>query len=430
MYQLTSNLIIYRNDNIIKNLSDIFRIYNSGNYDKINLISSIYTQINKLLTISYEYGFNNNLWHNYLAFILVMDENPFTLISEKNIEEECSLKEFVINDLKIFKKLFDYDFSNIEKELQINCFSKIQNYNVKSNNKKIFNKDVTIKIQKLSEDLSKVDNINDFYNILTYFYQQYGVGNLGLYRAFKISHNDKLLTPISSIDEVILDDIVGYKTQKNKLIKNTEAFVKGKRANNILLYGDAGTGKSTSIKAILNQYYEDGLRVIEVYKHETKYLPKIINKIKNRNYRFILYMDDLSFEESESEYKYLKALIEGGIGAKPNNIVIYATSNRRHIIRETWNERINMNKNHEMYESDTIDEKLSLVNRFGITIRYYKPSVKEYHNMVLTKAKKHPEIKLNEDELINIANNWLMNHAGPSGRTAEQLIIHLIATTN
>ena len=193
-----------------------------------------------------------------------------------------------------------------------------------------------------------------------------------------------------------------------------------------MLYGDAGTGKSTSIKAILNQYYPKGLRMIEVYKHETKYLSKIISEIKNRNYKFILYMDDLSFEESESEYKFLKALIEGGLESNPDNVLIYATSNRRHLIKETWNERVNTSSSEEMYHSDTIREKLSLVDRFGVTIGYHKPSVKEYLEIVKTLAKKYPEIKLSNEELKREATVWLRTHGAQSGRTAEQLVYYLL----
>lgn len=422
--------MIYRNNTILNKLSNIFKEYYSNNYNVEEIISSIYTQINELLKLSTIYGFNTNVWQNYLTFILVMNENPFTLISEKNSNNSNFLNEFIKNDLNIFKKLFDYDFETIEKELEINCFSQLKYFNI--NHENIINKEVSVKIQKLSNDLNKTNTVDEFYTVLTKFYQDYGVGNFGLNRAFKISHNknEDLLVPITSFDnEVILDDIIGYHLQKDKLINNTEAFVNGKRANNILLYGDAGTGKSTSIKAIINQYYENGLRIIEIYKHEMKYLPEIMSKIKNRNYRFILYMDDLSFEESETDYKFLKSLIDGGIEAKPDNVVIYATSNRRHIIRENWNERTTIS-NEEMYESDTVGEKLSLVNRFGITIGYYKPTVKEYYNIVIKKARKYPEIKLNDEQLIDIANKWIMNnHSEPSGRVAEQLIIHLIANS-
>ena len=124
--------------------------------------------------------------------------------------------------------------------------------------------------------------------------------------------------------------MIGYESQKEHLKANTEAFLKGKKANNVLLYGDSGTGKSSSIKALLNEYYKDGLRMVEVYKHQFISLPQIINELQNRNYKFVIFMDDLSFEEFEVEYKYLKAVIEGGLEKKPDNILIYATSNRRH----------------------------------------------------------------------------------------------------
>ena len=147
------------------------------------------------------------------------------------------------------------------------------------------------------------------------------------------------IIPITNIAHVKLDDLVGYEIAKQKLIDNTESFVRGKEANNCLLYGDAGTGKSTSIKAIANQYYDRGLRLIEVYKHQFCDLNDVIAQIKNRNYKFIIYMDDLSFEEFEIEYKYLKAVIEGGLEKKPDNVLIYATSNRRHLIRETFSDK-------------------------------------------------------------------------------------------
>ena len=222
-----------------------------------------------------------------------------------------------------------------------------------------------------------------------------------------------------------LDDLIGYEEQKKKLIANTEAFVEGRKANNVLLFGDAGTGKSTSIKAILNQYYSRGLRMIEIYKHQFQDLNSVISQIKNRNYKFIIYMDDLSFEEFEIEYKYLKAVIEGGLETKPENVLIYATSNRRHLIRETWSDRSDMSQD-ELHRSDTMQEKLSLVARFGVTIGYYKPSQKEYFNIVTTLARKYPEITLTDDELRLEANKWELSHGGISGRTAEQFITYLL----
>lgn len=192
-----------------------------------------------------------------------------------------------------------------------------------------------------------------------------------------------------------------------------------------MLYGDSGTGKSTSIKAIVNQFYEQGLRMIEIYKHQFKSLSDIISAIKNRNYKFIIYMDDLSFEEHEIEYKFLKAVIEGGVETKPENILIYATSNRRHLIKETWADRNDQTNEQDIHHSDTVEEKLSLVNRFGITINYSKPMQKEYVKIV-TELAKRSGVKMPEDKLILEAKRWEMRHGGLSGRTAQQFINYVL----
>lgn len=432
MYRLTSKLIIYKNiekDSILLRLSNVFKRFDIKDYSKDDLVSEIYTEIHRLLDLSTKYGFNKNLWHNYIAFLLAMTENPFTLVSEKVGGHAGSVNDFAKEDFKIFKALFDYDFSKIEQELSINCFSVISNYSAVEKSEHIFNKSVSEKVQDLSLGIENAKDENELYQVITDFYKKYGVGKFGLNKAFRISENEdsSLLSPITATGTMTLDDLVGYEYQKAELIKNTEAFVEGKKANNVLLYGDAGTGKSTSIKAILNQYYPRGLRMIEIYKHEFKHLSKIINEIKNRNYRFIIYMDDLSFEEFEIEYKYLKAVIEGGLETKPENILIYATSNRRHLIRQVWSDRSDM-ANEEVNRSETMQEKLSLASRFGVTIGYFRPMKEEYLNIVLNLAKKYPQITLSDEELRAEASKWEINHGGMSGRTAQQFINSLLSS--
>ena len=416
-------------DSILFRLADICQRFAAGNYVKENPITDIYVEIHRLLDISTRYGFDKNLWHNYLAFILAMSENPFTMVSEKVGANQGTVNEFAKSDFKIFKQLFDYDFSAMEKELEINCFSVVTNYKAVVKSEQIFNRSVSEKVQELSDAIAQAADESALYDIITGFYQKYGVGKFGLNKAFRITEDEEygILSPITTTGDMTLDDLVGYEEQKKKLMENTEAFVAGRKANNVLLFGDAGTGKSTSIKAILNQYYSRGLRMIEVYKHQFKDLSKVISEIKNRNYRFIIYMDDLSFEEFEIEYKYLKAVIEGGLETKPDNVLIYATSNRRHLIRETWSDRSDMSQD-ELHRSDTMQEKLSLVARFGVSIGYYKPSQKEYFNIVTTLAKKYPEITLTDEELRAEANKWELSHGGISGRTAQQFINHLAGT--
>ena len=259
------------------------------------------------------------------------------------------------------------------------------------------------------------------------FYKDFGVGKLGLHKAFRIAHvgENVEIIPITNIPDVRLSDLVGYEIPKQKLIDNTKAFVEGKKANNCLLFGDAGTGKSSSIKGILNEYYDQGLRMIEVYKHQFKDLNDVIAQIKNRNYKFIIYMDDLSFEEFEIEYKYLKAVIEGGLEKKPDNVLIYATSNRRHLIRETFKDK--EDRDEELHTNDTVQEKLSLVARFGVTIYFGKPDKKQFQEIVRELAKKNG-IDMLDDELLLEANKWELSHGGLSGRTAQQFIDYLAGT--
>ena len=232
---------------------------------------------------------------------------------------------------------------------------------------------------------------------------------------------------INNMDTVMLDDLIGYELQKKKLVDNTLAFVQGKKANNVLLFGDSGTGKSTSIKAIVNEFYGHGLRMIEIYKHQFKDLSAVIGRIKNRNYKFIIYMDDLSFEEFEVEYKFLKAVIEGGVETRPDNVLIYATSNRRHLIRESWSDRNDMEHDNGMHRSDTMEEKLSLVNRFGVTISYSKPTQKEFFHIVIELARRFG-ITMSDEELRVEANKWELSHGGISGRTAQQFVNYLLGS--
>lgn len=431
MYREVSKLIMYGSmdkDSILMKMSDIFRKFDNNEESQERLIQDIYTEVKRLLVVATDYGFDKNLWHNYLTFILITNENPFSITCEKIGANDGSVNEFAKNDFKVFMNLFNFDFSKIEKSLGINCFSLISNYKAIVKKELMYNKNVSEKVQVLSEKLENAKDEEEFFAGVTGFYKDYGVGMFGLNKAFRIIGNENgevRFNPINNMDKVMLDDLVGYEIQKQKLIENTEAFVQGRKANNTLLYGDSGTGKSTSIKAIVNQYYDQGLRMIEIYKHQFKDLSTVIARIKNRNYKFIIYMDDLSFEEFEIEYKFLKAVIEGGVETKPENILIYATSNRRHLIKETWNDRNDMESTNGIHKSDTVEEKLSLVNRFGCQICYSKPSHKEFYDIVINLARRN-NINMSDEELCAEANKWEISHGGISGRTAQQFINHCL----
>ena len=431
MYRYLSKLVIYRTiekDSILFELAGILEQWEKKKTEKEETINHLYHQINRLLEVATKYGFDGNLWQNYLAYLIAMTETPFGLVCEKRGAATGSVNTFAKADFEIFRKLFHYDFSTIEKELEIDCFSVITDYHSVAKEEKYYNKSVSEKVKDLSKKIAAATDKEEVFNVVTEFYKAYGVGLFGLNKAFRLQevNGEQVLVPITNTEEVHLDDLIGYEIQKEKLIENTKAFVEGRKVNNVLLYGDAGTGKSTSIKAILNEYYKDGLRMIEIYKHQFSELAGLISKIKNRNYKFIIYMDDLSFEEFEIEYKYLKAVIEGGLEIKPDNVLIYATSNRRHLIRETWSDRSDMSKD-ELHRSDTMQEKLSLVARFGISIYFMSPNQKEFFGIVKGLAEKYPEINLTEEELLQKANAWEISHGGKSGRTAQQFITYLLS---
>ena len=429
MYQLVSQLLVYRNlpqDNLLETLADICLELDSGDYLREELVADVYQQVHRLLDIGTVYGFDKNLWHNYLTYLLVSCENPFAITCEKVGACEGSVNVLAKHDFEIFRKLFAYDFSEIEKALGISCFSIIENYQAVVKSERRYNKNISEKVQALSARLAQAHDAEEFFVLVTDFYRQYGVGSLGLNKAFRIVHEnqrDAELVPISNTEQVSFADLVGYEEQKQRLIANTEAFVAGRPANNVLLFGDSGTGKSSSIKALINKYYDSGLRMIEIYKHQFHDLAPIIAQIKNRNYRFIIYMDDLSFEEFEIEYKYLKAVIEGGLEKKPDNVLIYATSNRRHLIRETFSDKEEVRE--DMHTSDTVQEKLSLYARFGVSIYFGAPGKKEFQHIVVSLAEKNG-ITMDEETLLAEANKWELAHGGLSGRTAQQFINYLL----
>lgn len=378
--------------------------------------------LNKMLVLANKHGFNGNIWKSYVAYYIAMNENPFSLSVEKRSAENIgNIKILAKSDCAVLKKLFDSDISDILTDIPEDCIDALYNYD----NKYELDQ-VGTKIEQLKVRLENALSETEFYETVLSFYVDEGVGAIGLNKAFVLKENSAkpVLTAIKSTDNVILSDLVGYEVQKKRLLDNTIAFIEGRSANNVLLYGDGGTGKSTSIRAICNQFSPKGLRVIQIYRHQMKYLNQLIDKLKGRNYKFIIYMDDLSFEDFETEYKYLKAIIEGGLEPRPKNLLIYATSNRRHLIKETWNDRDDMVQDGDMHQSDSMEEKLSLAERFGIQIYYGKPTVDEFHNIVETLAKREC-IEVDMEFLHKEATKWEIRYGSVSGRSARQFIDYI-----
>ena len=393
---------------------------------KDSLQALCYACVHELIEIAASHGFAGNLWQDYLTFLLVNHENAYSTACEIRGSISGSINQLAAHDFALFQEWFGYDLEALGQSLGVPEFSILMDYNRSGRNGKVFNHRIRDQICALSVRLGQCGSVNEFQEAVTAFYREFGVGKLGLHKAFRIAHTEggqARIVPITNIAHVRLDDLVGYELAKKKLVENTEAFVKGKKANNCLLFGDAGTGKSSSVKAIINQYYGQGLRMIEVYKHQFQALNAVIAQIKNRNYKFIIYMDDLSFEEFEVEYKYLKAVIEGGLEKKPDNVLIYATSNRRHLVREKFSDKAE--RDDELHTNDTVQEKLSLVSRFGVTIYFGKPEQKEFQEIVRRLAQRH-HIPIGEEELLLEANRWELSHGGRSGRAAQQFIDYLL----
>lgn len=393
-------------------------------YNREDMAGLLYDCIHRLLEMAGNHGFYGNLWHCYLTNLLVNNENSYSLACEIRGEVEGTINQAVLHDIQIFKEFYDYDFEEMIKVLDVDSLSLIMDYEGCSESK-VYNGRIRERICSLAVKFTKNHTPEEMKATLTEFYKEYGVGKFGLHKAFRVVHDENgvQVVPIQNIAHVYLKDLVGYEIPKKKLIDNTEAFVDGRKANNCLLFGDAGTGKSSSIKGIANEYYERGLRIIEVYKHQFQDLNDVITQIKNRNYKFIIYMDDLSFEDFEIEYKYLKAVIEGGLEKKPKNVLIYATSNRRHLVREKFSDK--EERRDDLHSSDTVQEKLSLVARFGVTIFFAAPDKKEFQNIVRVLAKRY-QVTIPEEELLLEANRWELAHGGLSGRTAQQFIDYLL----
>ena len=364
-------------------------------------------------------GWQGNLWHCHLTLSLLADENPFSLACERREPVHDSLYELALRDMEVFVKLFHMKLDNpIMMDFHHESAASAA--------------PTARQVTELARTLAEAETPQALLDLLTAYYRAHGLGMLGMGQIFRVDSDGgrARLYPIENRRSVRLTDLVGYESQKKLLLDNTLAFLAGQHANNVLLYGDAGTGKSTSVQAIADEYAPQGLRLIELYKHQFYLIPALLTQIKSRNYRFILFLDDLSFEENETEYKHLKAVMEGGAEAAPENVLIYATSNRRHLIKETWNDRSDMQHDGDIHRSDTMEEKLSLAGRFGLQIYYPNPSYEEYHTIVRELAARDPALSAyTEAQLRTLASTWQVRRGNRSGRTAQQFIYDLTSHT-
>jgi len=419
-----NEMILYKNFKRQEILDDAAFILSGDTVDDAGAKNRMNSFTGALVELAVSHGYTGNLWQAYLTYLIANNENAYSTSCEIKGNVTGTVADVALHDFSIFRELFMLDLNELDKLCGTDNARLISDFSGEDTESKMFNKRIRDRIIELRDQLAAADSDEDFAGRVSQFYKEFGVGKFGLHKAFRVDRVDGrvVIEPITNITHVYLEDLVGYESAKKKLIENTEAFLDRRPCNNCLLFGDAGTGKSSSIKGILNRYYERGLRIIEVYKHQLKDINDVISQIKNRNYRFIIYMDDLSFEDYETDYKYLKAIIEGGLEKKPDNILIYATSNRRHIVREKYSDK--EDRSDDLHTNDTVQEKLSLAYRFGVTIFFARPDKKQFENIVRTLADRYGVV-MDEEELLLEANRWELSHGGLSGRTAVQFIDHI-----
>ncbi len=435
------DLVIYNNLKADTTASAIFELIEScaqsefGEDKRARMRSRALRMVGDLAAHACICGFSGNIWQSFLIEKIVTDENTFSLSCEKRRGGPGSLRDLALRDIAILKDYFFVDFDMLSKILKCPELKVVSDFKLSDTPTRFFGYKYSARIRARMDDLrSEIIRVSmlpgasmgnagnpaadKILSLLEDFYARTGTGLFGLHRAFRL--DDGYIVAIENLSAPTLNDLVGLEIAKKQLTDNTEAFVSGRPANNCLLYGDAGTGKSTAVRAIANDYFDRGLRVIELYRHQYDSISSVIEQLRRRNYYFILLLDDLSFEEDETDYKYLKAVIEGGVSELPANVLIYATSNRRHLIRENYSDK----EDEDMHTGDTVQEKLSLSMRFGVTIYFGRPDQEEYREIVKALAERS-DIGIPDQDLYAEARKWELYHGGRSGRTAEQFVDHL-----
>ena len=374
-------------------------------------------------------GYNSpgiDIFKNHLLDTLLSVENSFTLACEK--EDLSSIDDILIeavrSDLRLMKVIYDFDIPELMRHLKVEFESGDLMPDLESLvgcriSKKGYPEHFFLKKALIKNTFSCSTQWDGNIADLQSYYRQTGSGMFGRYWAFKWENSvdGPKLAGVANPDPIRIEDLVGYEDQQEQIIRNTHQFVKGFSANNLLLYGDRGTGKSSTIKSLIHIFGPEGLRIVEVSKHDLLSLHSIIQRVEGRAQRFILFIDDLSFEESETEYKDLKAILEGSIEKPPENVLVYATSNRRNLVREFFSDR----EMDEVSSQDTYQEKLSLADRFGIKLVFPTPDKWEFLRTVEDIARKSG-ITMDKAKLHTLALEWVMWHNSRSGRTARQFV--------
>lgn len=359
-------------------------------------------------------------WEEYLIHQILIADNPFTRLAQQRAFTDLppALIAAAEHDLQALQNLYECNCAVLSEWVQVVSHlpvSPVVWYQEPENTS--INTEFVNFLQQLE---TWADAVPD----LAAYYHQHGTGLFAQYRAFRWENGQFL--GISYPDPVKLDTLVGYDWQKESLLKNTKFLLSGQPALHVLLYGSRGSGKSSLVKSLLNEHSDDNLRLIEVTKSELHNLPKIVEKLRGLPQKFIIFVDDLSFEEDDDAFKSLKVVLEGSVTARPENVVVYATSNRRHLIREYFSDRPTPKDQEEVHGWDTMQEKLSFSDRFGLTLTFEAADQTTYLQIVQHLATK-AGININQETLEYKALQWATRHNGRSGRTARQFIDFLKA---
>lgn len=429
------SLVLYRQlrqDPVISALQELLDTLCSSSADSIEAIEKYSSLYWKLSHTNTEISMKDHILHR-----LLLDENPFTQAAHTQKQDHAfwELKKAAGADLdKLYclatlssddvKACIEKQWQLPEYELEI--LRSLPEWKGPDENASVKTHQSLPAFDKIKNEIASSIPWSNALESICKFHAEWGTGIFSRYKSFqwKVSDGRGVLEGIEDPDPIRLSDLIGYANERAEVLNNTHKLLNGYPANNLLLYGDRGTGKSSTVKAIMNEYYSKGLRVIEVPKEQLIYFTDIVKHIKGSRLKFILFVDDLAFEDNEESYTALKAILEGNLERKPQNIVIYATSNRRHLVKERFSDRNGLHygsAEDEVRAADNLQEKLSLSDRFGITVIFSSPSKAAYleivegiaaaRGLVIDKATLHRE-----------AMKWELWYNGRSPRTARQFV--------
>lgn len=398
-----------RSDDIVRMSVELAAKAKAGIPAEESDISSFYDVQRRILKEIRTADTEGTYWENYIFRLTAESENYFSLSAEKGETDEIT-EMLAQGDLAMIRDLLNLDWKAVAEFFDpsrpcVCCLTPP----IEEDGRASLIREALSQRLSLSESVKKMEN----------YYRLHLCGIIGKYRAFLWNGS---LKGIKDHDPVTFDDLIGYDIQQQQLIRNTGVFVNGGKANNVLLYGDKGTGKSSSVKALLNYFAYSGLRMISVPKARIFDITKIMDMVAGRGCCFIIFIDDLSFESTEIEYKHFKSVLEGGVEVQPKNVLVYVTSNRRNLVKETWTDR--NSQDGEIFAQDGIQERQSLADRFGLTITFYAPDKELYSEIIKSLAEKEG-LDLSDHQLMEEANKWDMRQTSRSGRSAKQFITHI-----